>query len=60
MHSLYDELLNSEMGWFRKGKQVHRHIIKTGFEYNWLVAHANKMNLNEAYKIFADMYVKPI
>lgn len=67
----------SEMGWFRKGKQMHCRIVKTGFESNWSVANAlfimcikkldscepdsvNKGNLNEAHKIFEDMYFKPI
>lgn len=30
----------SEMRWFRKGKQVHCHVVKTGFEPSWSVANA--------------------
>ncbi|XP_015878098.3 pentatricopeptide repeat-containing protein At3g29230-like [Ziziphus jujuba] len=30
----------SEMGWFRKGKQVHCNIVETGFEASWSVANA--------------------
>ncbi|PQQ01567.1 hypothetical protein Pyn_27752 [Prunus yedoensis var. nudiflora] len=38
----YPYVLNSctKMGWYRKGKQVHCHIVKHGFESNLAVANA--------------------
>ncbi|KAB2596662.1 pentatricopeptide repeat-containing protein [Pyrus ussuriensis x Pyrus communis] len=47
----YPYVLNSctKLGWYGKGKQVHCHIVKHGFE-----------TLNDARKVFDDMCVKPI
>ncbi|RXH95049.1 hypothetical protein DVH24_024733 [Malus domestica] len=67
----YPYVLNSrtKLGWYRKGKQVHCHIVKHGFESNLAVANAvfnmyvdycdsgvvNYRTLNDARKVFDDM-----
>ncbi|KAL6127732.1 hypothetical protein ACLB2K_071095 [Fragaria x ananassa] len=64
----YPYVLNScsKLGWFRKGKQVHCRIVKDGFASSPSVAHAlfhlyvKMVDLNDARKVFDEMYVKTI
>nr|XP_011470378.1 PREDICTED: pentatricopeptide repeat-containing protein At3g29230-like [Fragaria vesca subsp. vesca] len=64
----YPYVLNScsKLGWFRKGKQVHCRIVKGGFESHPSVVHAlfhlyvKMVDLNDARKVFDEMYVKTI